>query len=157
MQRKFKFAPGEYYHIYSRGVDKRNIFLEDLDKDRFIKLIYACNSEKPVVFKTIQRLPLEEIDRGETIVDTGAYCLMPNHFHFLMREKKESGISAFLEKILTAYSKYFNKKYNRTGRLFESNFKAQHANDDNYLKYLFAYIHLNPVKNIEPKLEDNIY
>ena len=93
---------------------------------------------------------MDEIDRGETLVDIGSYCLMPNHFHLLIREKMENGISLFMEKLSTAYSMYFNKKNERTGGLFEGTFKAIYANDDDYLKYLFTYIHLNPVKMIEP-------
>ena len=75
---------------------------------------------------------------------------MPNHFHLLLREKKEGGISMFMEKFLTAYSMYFNKKNGRTGKLFEGVFKAIHVDNDEYLKYLFSYIHLNPVKIIDP-------
>ena len=90
-----------------------------------------------------------KVNRGDTIVNIGAYCLMPNHFHFLLREKIHGGISIFMKKLLTAYSKYFNEKNTRTGTLFEGRFKAEHANNDQYLKYLFAYIHLNPVKLID--------
>ena len=150
MNRKFQFSVGEFYHLYNRGSNKMPIFLDDSYKKRFIKLLFVCNSKKPVVFKTIQGLPLDEIDRGETLVDIGSYCLMPNHFHLLIREKTENGISLFMEKLSTAYSMYFNKKNERTGGLFEGTFKATHANDDDYLKYLFTYIHLNPVKMIEP-------
>lgn len=131
------------------------VFLDDYYKKRFIKLLFVCNSNKPVVFKTIQGLPLDKIERGETLVDVGAYCLMPNHFHLLIREKMENGISLFMEKLATAYSMFFNKKNERTGGLFEGTFKATHANDDEYLKYLFAYIHLNPVKLIEPGWKEN--
>ncbi|MBU3925748.1 transposase, partial [Patescibacteria group bacterium] len=155
MERKFRFSEGEFYHLYNRGINKMAIFLNNIDKKRFIKLLFACNSKKPVVFKNIQGLPLEEIERGETIVDIGAYCLMPNHFHLLVREKTENGISMFMEKLFTAYSMYFNKKNERTGRLFEGIFKATHANKDQYLKYLFAYIHLNPVKLIDLKWKEN--
>jgi len=150
MERKFEFSIGEFYHIYNRGNDKRDIFLDESDKERFVKLLFVCNSTKPVVFKTIQGLPLEEINRGETMVDIGAYCLMPNHFHLLIKEKIENGISIFLEKLATAYSMYFNKKNERTGKLFEGVFRAVYINNDEYLKYLFAYIHLNPVKLIDP-------
>ena len=80
---------------------------------------------------------------------------MPNHFHLLLYEKRESGISLFTEKLLTAYSMYFNKKNIRTGKLFEGRFKATHANSDEYLKYLFSYIHLNPVKIIDPEWKEN--
>src|SRR3989338_2657209 len=123
MNRKFQFSVGEFYHLYNRGSNKMPIFLDDSYKKRFIKLLFVCNSKKPVVFKTIQGLPLDEIDRGETLVDIGSYCLMPNHFHLLIREKMENGISLFMEKLSTAYSMYFNKKNERTGGLFEGTFK----------------------------------
>ena len=154
MNRKFQFSVGEFYHLYNRGSNKMPIFLDDSYKKRFIKLLFVCNSKKPVVFKTIQGLPLDEIDRGETLVDIGSYCLMPNHFHLLIREKMENGISLFMEKLSTAYSMYFNKKNERTGGLFEGTFKAIYANDDDYLKYLFTYIHLNPIKIIDPNWKE---
>lgn len=150
----FHFSIGEFYHIYNRGVNKMPIFLDSSNNERFLKLLFACNNTKPVVFKTIQGLPLDKIEREETIVDIGAYCLMPNHFHILVKEKKENGISLFMEKLLTAYSMYFNKKNERLGNLFEGTFKASHANNDVYLKHLFAYIHLNPVKLIYPEWKE---
>jgi len=154
MERKFNFSVGEFYHIYNRGNDRRGIFLNDSDFERFIKLLFICNSNKSVVFKTIQGVPLDGIDRGETLVDIGVYCLMPNHFHLLVREKVEGGITKFLGKLSTGYSMYFNKKNERTGKLFEGAFKATHVDNDEYLKYLFAYIHLNPVKLIDPEWKE---
>jgi putative transposase len=74
---------------------------------------------------------------------------MPNHFHILITEKIEGGISKFMQKLSTAYSMYYNKKYKRTGGLFEGKFKSQHAGTDQHLKYLFSYIHLNPIKLIQ--------
>jgi len=79
---------------------------------------------------------------------------MPNHFHLLIREREEGGITKFMGKLGTGYSMYFNKKYERTGGLFEGRFKARHVDSDRYLKYLFAYIHLNPVKMIEPQWKE---
>jgi len=155
MERKFDFSIGEFYHIYNRGNNKSIIFLDESDKQRFQKLLYLCNSTKSVVYKTIQGLPLDKIERGKTLVDIGVYCLMSNHFHLLLHEKQENGISSFVGKLLTAYSMYFNKKNNRTGKLFEGAFKATHINNDNYLKYLFSYIHLNPIKIIDPKWKEN--
>ena len=155
MERKIKFSTDEFYHIYNRGSNKANIFINDSDRKRFIKLLYLCNTPKPVVYKTVQGVPLDEIERENTLVNIGAYCLMPNHFHLLLKEKEENGISRFLEKLLTGYSMYFNKKYGRTGSLFERPFKAKHADTDEYLKYLFAYIHLNPVKMIDPEWKEN--
>ena len=76
----------------------------------------------------------------------GCYCLMPNHFHLLLREIKDGGISKFMLKLQTGYSMYFNTKNERKGALWQGVFKAEHATDDEYLQYLFSYIHLNPTK-----------
>lgn len=148
--RNLTFSIDEFYHLYSRGVDKRLIFLDEADKQRFIKLLYVCNANKPVEYRNIKNKKFSEIDIENKIVAVGAYCLMPNHFHLLVREVEEGGIVKFMSKLLTAYSSYFNKKYERTGALFGSEFKASHANKDVYLKYLFSYIHLNPIKIIDP-------
>lgn len=149
--RKVPFAINEYYHLYSRGVDKCLIFLDDNDRQRFIRLMFLCNGDRPVVYRSIQNLPLSEIETGNKLVAIGAYCLMPNHFHILVREITEGGITKFMSKLLTAYSTYFNKKHGRIGALFSSEFKSQHLDGDEYLKYIFAYIHLNPLKLIEPQ------
>lgn len=150
MQRKITIAPGEYYHIYNRGVEKRNIFISKDDHERFMRLLYLSNSTKPYVYRLVQGLPLNEIDLGEKRVAIGAYSLMPNHFHLLVREIEDGGISGFMEKLTTGYSMYFNKRNKRVGSLFQGTFKAEHVDTDEYLKYLYAYIHLNPVKLIEP-------
>ena len=155
MARKITFSIGEFYHIYNRGNSKQIIFKNNVDRIRFQKLLYACNGNKPVTFRSIQNQTLDKIERGDTLVDIGAYCLMPNHFHLLLHEKIENGISTFLGKISTAYSMYFNKRHERTGKLFEGAFKAEHVDNDDYLKYLFAYIHLNPVKIIDPKWKED--
>ena len=97
----------------------------------------------------------ENFDRGETIVDIGAYCFMPNHIHILAYEKIEKGISTYMLKLLTAYSMYFNLKYKRTGRLYESTFKSSHMDNDRYFKYLYAYINLNPAKLIDKNWKKN--
>ena len=157
MSRKITFSLGENYHIYNRGNDKRIIFQNKTDYDRFIALLYLCNSVKNIKLSDYPNTKLEkllDIKRGETLVGIGAYCLMPNHFHLLVHEKIESGISKFMQKLLTAYTMYFNKKNERTGSLFSGLFKAIHANEDEYLKYLFSYIHLNPIKLIEPSWKD---
>lgn len=155
MTRKFNISIGEFYHIYNRGNSKSNIFRDKADIGRFQKLLFVSNNTNPVVFKEIQSLALDKIKRGEALVDIGVYCLMGNHFHLLVREKIENGTSIFMQKLLTSYSKYFNKKYGRIGTLFEGPFKATHADTDEYLKYLFAYIHLNPIKIIDPEWKEN--
>lgn len=153
--RNFDFSIGEFYHAYNRGTDKRIIFIDEHDKQRFVKLLYLCNSRKNITFREVPKKEFYEYERGDTIVNIGAYCLMPNHIHLLLQEKVEGGISLFMLKLLTAYSTYFNKRYERTGGLFEGKFKATHADIDEYLKYLFSYIHLNPIKIIEPTCKEN--
>ena len=114
-----------------------------------MKLLFVSNGTRSFVYRDIQNRPLSEIDTGPRLVVIGAYCLMPNHFHFLVREIVDGGISKFMGKLLTSYSSYFNKRHGRTGRLFEGTFKAEHVFYDGYLKYLFSYIHLNPIKLIQ--------
>lgn len=131
MERKFKFSVGEYYHLYNRGVDKRSIFSGDYDKDRFMKTLYLANSDVPVRISEIpQGLPLRDIKKGNPIVSIGAYCLMPNHFHILIKEIQDEGISKFMNKLSTSHSMYFNKKNSRTGALFEDTYKAIHLDND---------------------------
>jgi putative transposase len=149
MLRKTPLAEGEYYHIYSRGVEKRDIFLDDHDRARFLKLLFVANGKMSYVFRDIQDKSFEAINRGESLTAIGAYVLMPNHFHILIKETKENGITEFMRKLLTGYSSYFNKRHNRVGGLFQSRFKSEHVSRDEHLKYLFAYIHLNPIKLID--------
>jgi len=150
--RKTNFIEGEYYHLYNRGNDKRVIFHEKQDYYYFISLLFIANSEKN--FNMIRLLRgrgknIFEIPIKDKLVSIGAYVLMPNHFHILLIPTKDNAISKFMQKIGTGYAMYYNKKYNRTGSLFEGKFKSQHLNTDRYLKYIFSYIHLNPVKLID--------
>ena len=119
-----------------------------------MRVLYLANGHKPFIFRLVQGLPLDKIDVGEKKVAIIAYVLMPNHFHLLVKEITAGGTSDFMEKLLTGYAMYFNKKYERVGPLFQGTFKAEHADRDEYLKYLFAYIHLNPVKFIEPRWKE---
>jgi putative transposase len=150
MERKTKFEQGEFYHIYNRGVEKRTIFQNNADYKRFLALLYLANSDKIIQFRNnFSKTTLEEIfkqDRGKQIVAIGAYCLMPNHFHLLLTPLVRGGISKFMLKLQTGYSMYFNKKNDRVGSLFQGTFKSQHIDDDAYLRYIYAYIHLNPAK-----------
>jgi len=155
MSRILPFSTGEYYHIYNRGTEKRDIFLDKADYLRFIVLLYISNNIEAVHISNLREQgkflrDIINLERKETLVDIGTYCLMPNHFHLLIKEKRAGGISEFMKKISTGYSMYFNKRYERTGRLFEGTFKSVHADSDEHLKYLFAYIHLNPIKLINP-------
>jgi len=150
-QRRVSFAVEEFYHLYNRGNSRQKIFVTQADHERFMALLYIANGTKAVDFREIDDQLLFEFDRGEQQVAIGAYCLMPNHFHILATPLVEDGMVTFMRKLGTGYSMYFNKKHHRTGSLFEGRFKSEHVDSDTYLKYLFAYIHLNPVKLIQPK------
>ena len=150
--RTVNLVQGEYYHIYNRGNSKQKIFHDKEDYLRFISLLYISNTSESFNFYNLNRdtnFNIYEMERINLLVGIGAYCLMPNHFHILITEKVEGGISKFMQKLSTAYSMYYNKKHERTGGLFEGKFKSQHADTDHHLRYLFSYIHLNPIKIIQ--------
>ena len=136
MYRKAPFIENEHYHIYSRGVEKRKIFLNTKDYNRFVALLYIMNQN--ISFRMDNFLRNGEKDlgeifkekRGETLVSILGYCLMPNHFHIILYEHTEGGISKFMGKLLTAYSMYFNTKYERSGPLFTHPFRSEHIKDE---------------------------
>src|SRR3989344_8713263 len=102
MGRSIKFIPGEIYHIYNRGTEKRNIFSSRRDYERFLALLYLSNGEIPV-HSQLQGSTLKEVqknDQGKKLVEIIAYCLMPNHFHLLVSEKNQNGISRFMQKLI---------------------------------------------------------
>ena len=146
--RKVNFVPNEYYHIYNRGNSKKVIFHDVADYNHFIKLLFILNTNRSVKIRNISK-DFFDFDREDTLVNIGAYCLMPNHFHLLMNQTENGSISKFMLKLTTAYSMYYNIKYERTGSLFEGKFKSEYVDNDRYLKYLFSYIHLNPIKLIK--------
>ncbi len=160
--RETDFVEGEYYHLYNRGNSKQNIFLDDKDRERFLKLLYLCNSRNNIDFRediVKKGIDAWDFERGKSIVNIGAWVLMPNHFHLYLTPKLNiqpdarrpavNTITYFMHRVLTAYSKYFNAKYKRTGSLFEGKFKSVHITKDTQAKYLFSYIHLNPLKLVD--------
>ena len=158
--RKVDFIEGEYYHIYNRGNSKQKIFLDEKDRERFLKLLYLCNSKQRIDFNNDivkRKINAWDFEKGKSIVNIGAWVLMPNHFHLYITPKTEAllpfsnTITNFMHRVLTAYSKYFNAKHNRTGSLFEGKFKSVHIENDTQAKYLFSYIHLNPIKLVDSK------
>lgn len=148
------FIEGEFYHIYNRGNSKQVIFHDNEDMSRFQDLLYISNNVERFAMKDLSHK--DDISKVNIVVQenkltaVGSYCIMPNHFHILITPLVEGGVSKFMQKLTTAYSMYYNKKYSHSGGLFEGKFKAKHIVDDRYLKYLFAYINLNPVKLIDP-------
>ena len=148
--RKVNLVNDEYYHLFNRGNSKQKIFHDNEDYFHFMGLLFACNSEKNfrILSLGVKESPYD-FERGKQLVSIGSFCIMPNHFHILITQTEDGGISKFMQKLTTAYVMYYNKKYKHTGGLFEGKFKSEHVDNEHYLKYLFSYIHLNPVKLIQ--------
>lgn len=145
--RKQKLVSNSIYHIFNRGVEKRPIFLDESDYFRFINNLAIFNDTKSV-FNSKYRIKEKEIETSDTrkpLVDILAFCLMPNHFHLLLRQKKEGGISKFMNKLGVGYANYFNLKYERVGSLFQGTFKVVLINKESQFLYIPYYIHLNPL------------
>jgi putative transposase len=125
--RKVRFAQGQFYHIYNRGVAQQPIFREEENYWFLLRRVqkYASAFDIAVV----------------------AYCLMPNHYHFLLRQDDQISAGRLPQRVFNSYTKAFNKRYDRTGTLFEGPYKAIHVGQDRYLLHLCRYIHANPVKH----------
>lgn len=126
--RRVSFVSGSYYHVYNRGSEKRNIFQDSRDYGKFLDRARE-NSKKHAI-------------------EILCYCLMPNHFHFLLEQTTEVSITAFMNALQLGHAKYFNTKYTRVGPLFQGRFKAKLIESESYLLQLSAYIHKNPVATV---------
>lgn len=135
-----EYGEGEYYHAYNRGVAKMDIFRDDEDYAALLNLFKRYLS--PEVAKDAKRCTLPNY---RSSVDLVAYCLMPNHYHLLFYLKEKQGIEKLMRSVMTAYSGYFNKKYDRVGSVFQNHFLASRIPTDAYLWQVSRYIHLNPL------------
>ncbi len=153
--RNHSLVNDEYYHIYNRGNSQQIIFIDEQDYKVFQHFLYIMNMEKRVTSREVGDKPYT-YQREKQLVHIGAYCLMPNHFHILLTQKYDQGISKFMLKLSTAYTMYFNSKYKRTGGLYEGSFKSKHIDNDTYMKYVYSYIHLNPLKLFSPKWKEDL-
>jgi len=156
MRRKIPIAQGEYYHLLNRGNNKQNIFKDDRDRARLLFLLLFLQGTVPLfnasqyvsyftrhrVFNISEKM-LQRIT-GSRQVELASFVLMPNHFHLLAFEKEDGGISQYMQRVLNAYTKYFNTRYERSGHLFQGPYKAIRMKDNRQLLYLSAYIHRNP-------------
>lgn len=154
-------APGEYYHIFNRGVGKQIIFHETSDYSRFLFLVLYFQSalkiehvgrmvegfsnslgqqlgQHPVLAKLAN-----DVVKGRN-VELVSFCLMPNHFHLVLKEVEERGISTYMQRILNAYGKYYNTKYQKSGHVFQGPYRSVLVQDDRHIQHLSAYIHRNP-------------
>lgn len=145
--RKVVLAEGETYHILNKGVEKRRIFTDAWDYKRFIQATEYYQLESPPTrfSKFLLNKDKYEIENKEKMVEIFAYCLMPTHFHFILRQITENGISIFIKKLLDSYVRYFNTRHSRKGPLFQGNFKAVRVESEEQLIHLSRYIHLNPI------------
>jgi putative transposase len=134
-----RYAEDSYYHIYNRGVNRANVFNKPEDYWYFLSLFKRHLSNESSFDKYGR-----EVAHLTSDVELLAFCLMPNHFHLLVYNINQRGITNLMQRILTAYSMYFNKKYKRVGSLFQSTYKASLIDKDNYLIHISRYIHLNP-------------
>lgn len=146
--RKQPIITGEYYHLYNRGVDKRNIFTTTKDVERFVESICEFNqtetigSIRDIKKDKTESKALAKLSR-EPLVSFVAYCLNPNHFHFVLRQLVDGGIAKFMQKLQGGYTYYFNVKNSRTGSLFQGTFKSHCVDDENYFNKTIGYVNKN--------------
>lgn len=144
--RKTPFVNGQFYHVYNRGSEKRRIFEDQRDFKRFLKtLIYYQYKGPKTKFSNYLSNQGFQPKLTQKNVEIIAYCLIPNHFHLLIKQIQEGGITDMIKKISLSYTKYFNTKNNRVGPLFQGQFKAVLVETDEQLLHVSRYIHLNPL------------
>lgn len=135
--------PG-YYHVYNRGVEKRKLFLDEQDYKMFLYYCFVYLAPSAIVQERYPTLKYNlKQNNLNSLVTLLAFCLMPNHFHLLLRQDQLDGITKLLRQLTNAYTRYFNNKYNRVGSLVQGPFKAKPVETEEYLLYLTAYIHRN--------------
>jgi REP element-mobilizing transposase RayT len=147
-----KFSGGVWYHCYNLSIEERLAFEDGKDYGRFIELLYLANDRSPLRRDDIGPRSLNEVlslARSEPLVTLGAFCLMPGHFHLALKERSAGGITAFMRKIGTAYTLYFNGRHKRVGNLFLKPFRSLVV-PDTQVESLVSYIHCNPASLYEP-------
>ena len=157
---------GTVCHVLNRGVDKRNIFMQEKDYIRFVHDLFEFNDERPAndfnTFYFFQKynsatdpsvIARHYIDKKprKRLVDILAFCLMPNHYHLMLREKTVGGIVRFMKKLNMGYARYFNEKYKRSGALFQGRYKSVLVTEQAHFTFLPYYIHLNPLDLVTPE------
>jgi len=161
--RKLVFVNDEIYHVFNRGVEKRPTFINKWELKRAIlTLDYYRFAKLPIKLSKFLILPnsdqtklLESIKKDcEKLVEIICFCLMPNHFHFLLKQKVDKGIPIFISNFTNSYTKYFNTRNERVGPLFQGIFKAVRIESEEQLIHVSRYIHLNPVSSFLIKPED---
>jgi putative transposase len=152
--RNISLSNKQIYHIYNRGVDKRSIFLNRHDYQRFADSLIVFNNKTNLNGRHFN--DRENFLREYPLVNVIAYCIMPNHFHLLLEQQTDNGITKFLQKMTTSYTMYFNKKSKRTGALIQGVFKRSHIKSNERLLEMSRYIHTNPIKLFDQKKSSGI-
>ena len=162
-RRKSPWVSGEIYHVFNRSIAKQPIFLNMNDYQRAIEVISFYLFQKPRLrFSHFNRLPINQRQKflkqmkneNRKLVEVLAYCIMPNHFHFLLKQLENQGISKFMNNFQHSYANYFNLKNKRTGSLMQAMFKGVRIETDEQLLHVTRYIHLNPVTSFIIKIAD---
>ena len=148
------FANACYYHVYNRGVLKQPIFLEEIDYVRFVQNLYIFNDTLPA--KRHRNADIGCRQRKQ-VVSILAWCLMPNHFHLFLEQREEGGVTQFMRKMGDGYTKYMNKKYERTGHLFQGKFQAKIIQTDPYFLHISRYLHRNPLDLLGPGFDGPLH
>jgi len=157
--RKDPLITNQYYHIYNRGVDKRDIFMNKIDLDRFILSVKEFNVIKPIGSIKDLRFKKQahsDVGRPNVLVSVVCYCFNPNHFHFILKQEVDGGISEFFKRLLGGYTKYFNLVHQRNGALFQGRFKSNLIDDDAYFLRIRPYVHLNNLVHNIPEEKNNL-
>jgi len=144
--RKEAFGIGEHYHIYNRGVDKRVIFTDSYDVLRFLKSMVEFNTIEPIgslYLNSFLQLSGSTAKSKEHLINIVAYCLNPNHFHIILEQLVDGGISEYMKRLGGGYTWHFNHKYDRSGSLFQGRYKSVHIDSNEYLLHASAYVNLN--------------
>src|SRR3989344_2529639 len=152
--RKDPLINGLYYHIYNRGVDKRDIFMNKADLDRFALCVKEFNVIKPIGSIKERLIELKEssgVQHPKMLVSIVCYCFNPNHFHFIIKQEIDGGISEFFKRLLGGYTNYFNLIHKRNGALFQGRFKSNLINDNAYFLKIRPYVNLNYLIHDIPK------
>lgn len=146
------FVNGEFYHLYTRGVEKQQTFSDRRDYSHFVEALFYYQIQNPKPrFSTHRRSKVFPIDTSKKIAEIICYCLMPNHFHLLVKQLQDGGIPELMRKLLLSTTKYRNTKYNRKGSLFQVPFKAVLIESEEQLLHVSRYIHLNPLVSLLTK------
>lgn len=140
-----------YYHIYNRGVEKRIIFTDQKDYRVFLSYLKTYLLPPPPI--TIEAIyPSRQLKNYADHISLHAYCLMPNHFHILVKQAPSHAINKFIQSLTVKYTMYFNRRHSRVGGLFQGRYKAVLVDTDSQLLYLTKYIHTNPTSGPDPEV-----